>query len=333
MVLYAKVLKPVVELLRSQGMHLNVLMNQCPQVVMHQLQIAVDLLESLGLMINKQKLLLTPAQCIMFLTFITDFRESTLSLPTKKRTMIRHVLRKTLSRETASLRQFNLLRTPRPDPAGDHRHQALPAGADVRRPRTSPHIRGAQSPGTPLHRRPLYHKTPGPLHSKGRAAKDAPDDRHQARATPPPLPRAEQAPLSLVRSQQQGRTRPRAARGTGLSGALRPDKTAHPEARTTHLSPAGAKEHPPWMPAATQGSPRRPGVPLHAGPTPTGPASASRPKGSSAVGAPTPTEAPVPARNLPAGGSAIHAAPSGEMSKSALSPAEPHSVTAILPAS
>lgn len=75
---FTKVLHPAVEFLRARGVRLIVylddmlLMDQCPRVLSGHLQLAVDLLQSLGFVINEAKSLLSPAQSVTFLGFTID---------------------------------------------------------------------------------------------------------------------------------------------------------------------------------------------------------------------------------------------------------------------
>ncbi|KAJ1106777.1 hypothetical protein NDU88_004175 [Pleurodeles waltl] len=139
------------------------------------------------------------------------------------------------------MRQKRLPAQPRPDLAGDHCLKALPARTDVRGPKASPRCRGAQSPGTPLHRRPPCYQTPGAPISKGCATQEAPTGRHQAHATPPPHPRCRTgfavsgAPPAAQPLQATGRRRPKKGK---TSGGARPDKTAEsPSPSSTHHVP------------------------------------------------------------------------------------------------
>lgn len=109
---FTKILHPVVEVLRSQGFRLIVylddilLMAQCPLQLAPQLQSAVSLLESLGFVVNGQKSILCPTRKLVFLGFVIDSVQATLSLPSRKLAKIRHVLRRTMSKSHSSLRQI-----------------------------------------------------------------------------------------------------------------------------------------------------------------------------------------------------------------------------------
>lgn len=82
------------------------LMAQSPQVLTSQLQQAIDLMQSLGFVVNKVKSTLVPAQSVVFLGFSIVSVQCTLSLPSRKMTKIRHELRRALIQPRISLRQL-----------------------------------------------------------------------------------------------------------------------------------------------------------------------------------------------------------------------------------
>ncbi|XP_078539321.1 uncharacterized protein LOC144824100 [Lissotriton helveticus] len=109
---FTKVLKPVVERLRTEGIRLIIylddmlLLNQCPQKLLVHLQRAVNLLESLGFIVNQAKSDLLPSRKMQFLGFLIDSVEATVSLPSRKLSKIRHELRLTLAHPTILLRHL-----------------------------------------------------------------------------------------------------------------------------------------------------------------------------------------------------------------------------------
>ncbi|KAJ1199745.1 hypothetical protein NDU88_003580 [Pleurodeles waltl] len=146
-------------------------------------------------------------------------------------------------------------------------------------------------------------------------------------------PRAEQALPPLAHCRQQSHTRPQAAGGTKISGGPQHDETAEnpPQQHSLHAPHQRGQRAPP----GTRSNTRQPAQ--------AGRVSNCRPNTSRArlrvaaqrlVGSrgPETGKGTSPIQGSPSrAGSATHAAPSGEMPKRALSPAEPHSVTATLP--
>lgn len=109
---FTKVLHPVVEFLRAQGLRMIVylddilIMAQSPSTLLSQLHQAVTLMESLGFVINSEKSVLTPSQTVTLLGFVIDSVDASLSLPSRKMAKIRHELRQTLSKSQVPLRQI-----------------------------------------------------------------------------------------------------------------------------------------------------------------------------------------------------------------------------------
>lgn len=109
---FTKVLRPVVEYLRARGIRLilylddMLLLPQDPRLLRDQLQLAVNLLESLGFIINTKKSLLIPTQSVTFRGFVISLVDATLSLPTRMLSKIRHELRRALVKQTIPLRQI-----------------------------------------------------------------------------------------------------------------------------------------------------------------------------------------------------------------------------------
>lgn len=82
------------------------LLPQDPRLLRDQLQLAVNLLESLGFIINTKKSLLIPTQSVTFRGFVISLVDATLSLPTRMLSKIRHELRRALVKQTIPLRQI-----------------------------------------------------------------------------------------------------------------------------------------------------------------------------------------------------------------------------------
>ena len=91
---FTKLLKLVVELLRSNGFKSVVylddflLISSSMQECELNLKVTMNLLCSLGFMINKQKCQLIPAQTCTFLGFVVDSHEYSIYLTSKKREKI-----------------------------------------------------------------------------------------------------------------------------------------------------------------------------------------------------------------------------------------------------
>lgn len=109
---FAKELHLAVEFLRGQGIRLIIylddmlLMAQCPLMLTSHLQQTISLLQGLGFVINSQKSILTPSHSLVFLGFIIDSVQATLSLPSHKMSKIRHKLRQTIAKTRISLWQI-----------------------------------------------------------------------------------------------------------------------------------------------------------------------------------------------------------------------------------
>ena len=109
---FTKLLKPVMAYLRSKGIRSVVfiddilLMGPSEEMVLSHTALTLDLLESLGFLINYPKSHLTPARKIDFLGFQVDSSTMALSLPESKITHIQQETRRLLRLEIVSARQL-----------------------------------------------------------------------------------------------------------------------------------------------------------------------------------------------------------------------------------
>ena len=109
---FTKLLKPVMAYLRSKGIRSVVfiddilLMGPSEEMVLSHTALTLDLLESLGFLINYPKSHLTPAKKIDFLGFQVDSSTMALSLPESKITHIQQETRRLLRLEIVSARQL-----------------------------------------------------------------------------------------------------------------------------------------------------------------------------------------------------------------------------------
>ncbi|XP_078506464.1 LOW QUALITY PROTEIN: uncharacterized protein LOC144765813 [Lissotriton helveticus] len=109
---FTKLLRPVVEYLRTKGIRLIIYLDDIlqmeqsrDQLLLH-LQVTISLLQNLGFIINAQKSDLVPQQSMIFLGFRIDTRDATLNLPSQKISKIKKEIRKVLRQDRISLRQL-----------------------------------------------------------------------------------------------------------------------------------------------------------------------------------------------------------------------------------
>ncbi|KAM4770877.1 LOW QUALITY PROTEIN: uncharacterized protein WCC33_002647 [Rhinophrynus dorsalis] len=108
---FTKLLKPVVSLLRSRGVRLIIylddmlLMSQDRELLCTHMDWTIRLLTELGFLLNWEKSLTVPSQCVEFLGFMIDSVHTSLSLPGAKIRNIRKEIR-TILRRDISLRML-----------------------------------------------------------------------------------------------------------------------------------------------------------------------------------------------------------------------------------
>ena len=109
---FTKLLKPVVTVLRKLGircvLYLDdmLIMAQSKERLRSYLATAVELLVSLGFIINTKKSIFSPSQVIEFLGFILDSRVMTIALPNRKIHQIHKLIRRVLEEREVSTRQL-----------------------------------------------------------------------------------------------------------------------------------------------------------------------------------------------------------------------------------
>ena len=109
---FTKILKPVLALLRQNGIRSVVfiddilLMMQSREKLIQVIQELLHLLQLLGFLINWEKSVLTPCQEIIFLGFVVDSLQMTLSLPEEKVQNIILDCRRILRQDTVSVRDL-----------------------------------------------------------------------------------------------------------------------------------------------------------------------------------------------------------------------------------
>ncbi|KAM4723097.1 uncharacterized protein WCC33_009317 [Rhinophrynus dorsalis] len=107
---FTKLLKPVIAYLRSRGIRLIIylddilIMSQDRHLLTTQIKCTIQLLTSLGFLINWKKSQLIPSQSIEFLGFVVDSLKTSLSLPRSKIRTIHKEIRSILRKEMISLR-------------------------------------------------------------------------------------------------------------------------------------------------------------------------------------------------------------------------------------
>ena len=88
--IFTKLLRPVMAYLRRQGLQSTIypdgilIMHQSREGLLHQVELTVQLLQSLGFTINREKSQLSPSQQIQFLGFQVDSRQMKFFLPEEK---------------------------------------------------------------------------------------------------------------------------------------------------------------------------------------------------------------------------------------------------------
>ena len=87
---FTKVLKPFVGAVRNKGIRLVIYLDDMAiissyrELSLEESAIVIQILESLGFIINKEKSVLIPSQKIAFLGYVIDSVEMTISLPERK---------------------------------------------------------------------------------------------------------------------------------------------------------------------------------------------------------------------------------------------------------
>jgi hypothetical protein len=110
---FTKLMKPVVAMLRQRGVRLIIylddilIMAESEDLVLHQAASILNLLESLGFVINYKKSQLVPSQQIEFLGFLIDSVTMSLQLPGEKLRKTRKQCRQLLNLEQISLRELS----------------------------------------------------------------------------------------------------------------------------------------------------------------------------------------------------------------------------------
>ena len=110
--LFTKIMKPVVASLRSQGVRLIIYLDDILiiassiETLNHHKTLAIDLLESLGFLINYKKSNLTPSQQIVFLGMLVDSASMQFILPPAKSVHIQKECRLLLNTPSPTVRQL-----------------------------------------------------------------------------------------------------------------------------------------------------------------------------------------------------------------------------------
>ena len=122
--IFTKTMKPITAALHEQGSLLIIflddilLIEENFSIVKENIQITIDLLTSLGLLVNLAKSILKPVQLIEFLGMIINSKTTEISLPTSKLDKITKQCNKLLKMQTTSIRDIStllgLLETARP---------------------------------------------------------------------------------------------------------------------------------------------------------------------------------------------------------------------------
>ena len=113
--LFTKLLKPVVSQLRRLGIRLVIylddmlFMNESEEKLIKDLRIAINLLSSLGFLINWDKSILSPAKSIEFLGLLVNSTDLSLALPLKAVSSILSICNGMLSQSSVSLRNLSSL--------------------------------------------------------------------------------------------------------------------------------------------------------------------------------------------------------------------------------
>ena len=110
---FTKLMKPVVALLRQQGIRLIIylddilIMAESSDLVLHQAASALNLLESLGFIVNYEKSHLVPTQEIEFLGLLVNSKNLTLILPGEKLRKLRKRCKQLLEIPDLSIRELS----------------------------------------------------------------------------------------------------------------------------------------------------------------------------------------------------------------------------------
>ena len=110
--IFTKLLKPIVSFLRSQGVRLlvyidDILLMASPESLLKEhLALTMNLLKSLGFLLNSKKCITEPSQMMEFLGFIINSVEMTLSLPESKVYKIKKECRHALNQHSLTGRQL-----------------------------------------------------------------------------------------------------------------------------------------------------------------------------------------------------------------------------------
>jgi hypothetical protein len=110
---FTKLMKPVVALLRQWGIRLIIylddilIMAESQDLVLHQAASTLNLLESLGFLVNYKKSQLVPSQQLEFLGLLIDSRGLTLQLPGEKLRKIRKRCQKLQDQAEVSIRELS----------------------------------------------------------------------------------------------------------------------------------------------------------------------------------------------------------------------------------
>lgn len=109
---FTKLMKPILGFLRERGIRLVIylddilLMNQSAERLKEEIILVVDLLESLGFVINKEKSDFVPKQKVVFLGYMINSVDMALGLPSEKRDSIGALAKRILSGRRTTLRDL-----------------------------------------------------------------------------------------------------------------------------------------------------------------------------------------------------------------------------------
>ena len=109
---FTKLLRVVVGFLRKHGIRLVIylddllFMNDSRDGVLNDLEVAVDLLESLGFLINREKSIVDPSQIMEYIGLVVDSVRLSFSLPAEKVTAVMNICTTALAADRVSLREL-----------------------------------------------------------------------------------------------------------------------------------------------------------------------------------------------------------------------------------
>lgn len=109
---FTKLLKPVINCLRSKGyksvIYLDdtICIGNSYQECLENCQMTISLLECLGFIINKEKSVIVPTKIAIFICFIVNTKEMTLSVTSKKREAISLLIKKFIKMDQCAIREF-----------------------------------------------------------------------------------------------------------------------------------------------------------------------------------------------------------------------------------